>query len=368
MKKVLLASVLKPVTDSRMYEKIGRTLAETEEFEVHIAGSATSVPVTKKIIFHPLYKFPRISTGRIFAQLPFIRLARGIRPDLIIVCTHELLFAAILYKLIFKCQVIYDVQENYFRNILYMTGKSGLFRRALASWVRLKERMLYPYLDACFLAEKIYKEEMPFLKTKGIVLENTFSPPENYEELIKGQKKSSQFPTLIMSGTIAESYGVWEGIDFAANFLEEFEHGVFILCGHVPDLKLLQKLKSLNYPWLILKVSNFPVDHQVILKEIASADLALLPYRPNKATAGKIPTKFFEYMAFRVPMIIQKNPIWEHCLEKYRSSIFVDFQHYNISLVKDQWEKHIFYPEGVRKKIFWYKNGKKLVKSLKSLI
>ena len=37
---VVIASVLKPVDDSRMYEKIGLTLAESGRYDVHVIGCA----------------------------------------------------------------------------------------------------------------------------------------------------------------------------------------------------------------------------------------------------------------------------------------------------------------------------------------
>ena len=44
-KKVLFVAVLKPVNDTRMYEKFARTLAEADSFEVHVVGFRPPKPV-----------------------------------------------------------------------------------------------------------------------------------------------------------------------------------------------------------------------------------------------------------------------------------------------------------------------------------
>ena len=67
--KILIASVLKPVDDTRMYEKIGLALAKIDKADIHIAGFASNnVSEYDNIEFHHLFKFNRLSLRRLLSS------------------------------------------------------------------------------------------------------------------------------------------------------------------------------------------------------------------------------------------------------------------------------------------------------------
>src|SRR5687768_3016440 len=97
-RKIVIASVLKPVNDTRMTEKIGQSLADTRQFDIHIIGfrdETTSIP---ELIIHPLPFFKRLSLKRFFMSWLIFRRLLTLRPDLLIITTHELLIIALLCK------------------------------------------------------------------------------------------------------------------------------------------------------------------------------------------------------------------------------------------------------------------------------
>ena len=100
---VLIASVLKPVDDSRMYEKIGLTLAESGVFDVHVVGTPSARTGRAGITQHSLKPFTRISLGRLLAPWRILSLALRLRPDIVIITTHELLYLAMFMKIRRKC-------------------------------------------------------------------------------------------------------------------------------------------------------------------------------------------------------------------------------------------------------------------------
>jgi hypothetical protein len=76
-KRVVLASVLKPVDDTRMLEKIGATLAY-EGFEVFIIGHASSGAIdVPGITTIPLPQFNRVSFKRLL--IPGLFFKKSIR-------------------------------------------------------------------------------------------------------------------------------------------------------------------------------------------------------------------------------------------------------------------------------------------------
>src|SRR5436189_206672 len=102
MKKraIVIASVLKPVNDTRMFEKMGRSLAKTNQWSVHIIGFGDAHSSDEpNITFQPLGSFGRISLRRIFAPIKALMIFHKVKPSSIIITTHELLLSALLYKL-----------------------------------------------------------------------------------------------------------------------------------------------------------------------------------------------------------------------------------------------------------------------------
>src|SRR5690349_5311773 len=159
--RILLASLLKPVNEPRMYEKIGKSLTKLPEVDVHICGyHATSVlPNSANLFLHPLFSFKRLSIGRLLAQFKYFRFLFQLKPGVVIVATHELLLVTIIYKLISGCKVLYDVQENYYRNLKYQQNYPPGVKTILANLVRAFEIVTAPFVDHFLAAEENYAQE-----------------------------------------------------------------------------------------------------------------------------------------------------------------------------------------------------------------
>ena len=118
--KIVIASTLKPISDPRAYEKIGKSLAATGTYEVVILGSVdNSVVATNKISFlpHPIANMNFI--GRLMLPFKILRNAFKLRPEILIITTHELLIIGALLKLSTGLKLVYDIQENYNFNLRY---------------------------------------------------------------------------------------------------------------------------------------------------------------------------------------------------------------------------------------------------------
>ena len=91
-----------------------------------------------------------------------------VQPELLIVNTHELLIVGILNRILFGTKIIYDIQENYWRNILLTNAFYKPLKPLLAGWVRLKEMSLLPFYHGALLAEKGYERELKSILKKNI--------------------------------------------------------------------------------------------------------------------------------------------------------------------------------------------------------
>src|ERR1044071_7031653 len=143
--KIAIASVLKPADDVRAFEKMAMSLA-AEGHDVYLIGMPTTTPVTPpKIHFRELTPFPRLGWRRVLAPLRVMKKIREVKPQLLIVNTHELLIVGLLNRILFGTRIVYDIQENYYRNILWTRVFPPWVRGPVASWVRLQERLLIPF-------------------------------------------------------------------------------------------------------------------------------------------------------------------------------------------------------------------------------
>src|SRR5258706_12878134 len=196
-RRILLASVLKPVDDPRAFEKMGQSLASAG-YEVFIAGTFQSSEQTvDSITFLPHAKFKRISFSRIATRFKILNIALRLKPDLLIVSAHELLGVAFLYQLLLGRKIVYDVRENYFNNILYTKVLPKTLRRLIASLVRLKEIFTSFFMSGFILAERCYEQELNFVKKKFCIAENKCKVPAGFVR--KPKKDSFKF---LFTGTL----------------------------------------------------------------------------------------------------------------------------------------------------------------------
>lgn len=321
-RRILLASVLKPVDEPRMFERMGQSLA-ANGYEVFIAGFPPSNnKSTHGIHLLPYSKFNRISLGRIKARFKILKYAFSIRPDVFIVCTHELLGVAMLYKIFSGRRIVYDVQENYWRNIIHTSAWPKIIRPLIASFVRFKEIITSPLFSKFLLAEKCYETELPFAKRKSVVIENKCRVRNHFL-----RQPPSKNIELIFTGTISESTGVFQAIELAKK-LQAIEPAIRLrILGHCPMLKTLRRIESeiVTCPFISLLGGKEFVSHDEIMEAIALANFGIVFYPTSPHTENKVPTKIYEYLACQLPMLLQDNRKWTDLCEPFNSAITIDF-------------------------------------------
>jgi glycogen synthase len=321
--KIVFASVLKPINDVRMYKKMALSIPDSE---IHIVGFKSEIPQNSNIHFYPIFNFNRLSVKRLFAPLQFFILLLKIRPQTIVICTHELLEIAVFYKFISGAKLIYDIQENYYLNIIHSGSFKSILRYPIAFKTRITEWFCAPFINLFVLAEKTYLNELPFVKKRYLIFENL--PLE--EDLIFPKKEydlnTKSTIEIIYSGTISESYGVFEAINFAKKVFEFDKRIKLYILGYSSQKTLIEKvnLAIKNSPFIILTTAITPVEHSLIIDAIAKADIAILPYQFNKSTENRIPTKLWECIALKTPIIMSKNNNCEIIISQYEAGITLD--------------------------------------------
>ncbi|WP_161891174.1 glycosyltransferase family protein [Pontibacter russatus] len=363
-KRILIASLLKPINDTRMYEKLGLSLGGLPQAQVHIAGYDAPAPTDAppNIAFHPIFQFSRLSVGRAAAQIIYYRLLLELRPHLLIVCTHELLPASYLYSRRNPCLLIYDVQENYTLNLTSQGNYPPLLRKLLAWGVGGIEKSLARHIAHFFVAERSYIQELPFLG-RYTLLENKHKPAAGYRKPETPVQLQHTPLRLLYSGTIARLYGIFEAIALAEKLHQLEPQTTLTIIGYSPDNTLykevLQQVQA--RPYICLIGGNSLVPHQRIVQAIAECNIGLLPYRPHTSTFRCIPTKLFEYAAHALPMVVQHNPLWHDFLQGQQAGLSIDFATTDAAALLRQIRGGRFYEPGVPSGVFWDSEERKLL-------
>ncbi|MEQ8517520.1 MAG: hypothetical protein RLN79_15055 [Cytophagales bacterium] len=320
-KKVLIASVLKPVNEPRMYKKLGLSLAEFSNLDVHIAGFNSNIKQRdNKITFHPIFNFKRISLARMQANNKFSALLNRIKPDILIVNTFELLNSAIRYKKNNDCFLIYDIRENHSLNVSRLGIYPFPLNRILATYLRNIELKASRYIDHFFLAEKCYLDELPFISPKHTVLENKYQG-----EKILRNVFDSEIIRFAFTGTAHDSTGIFKAINFVDSINKLGQKAELNLCVHATKEAVYSRLKKIAYPWLSGEIKSKPVDYNEIIEVYKRSDILLAPYQINEQNRNKFPTKLFDALANGMPMIISENHNWKRNCNPKAPLIHFDF-------------------------------------------
>lgn len=332
--RILLASVLKPINDARMFHKLGVSLSKIPGTGVHIAGFAAPRPeAPAQVYFHPIFSFRRLSLGRLLAPWRFLRLLFQVKPHLVVAGTFELLLPALLYKLFRPCLLVYDVREDYALNLKSQGVFPPFVRDVLASGVRALEKLAAPAIHTFFLAEESYARDLPFLGHRGLVLENKFKPYGQQSPTLafNAPVRLTHRPVrLLYSGTISDLYGVFEAIALCERLNQGEPLFTLTIIGYCPQPEVLRRVQDSirDNPAIQLVGGDQLVPHQRIVAAIRESDLGLLPYHPHPSLSRCRPTKLFEYLAARLPVLVQHNPYWESLLKENQAGLMIDFGSY----------------------------------------
>lgn len=365
-KVIAIISVLKPVDDTRNYEKVARSIGNTNKYEINIIGfSAKKIPADPNISFHPVFNFRRTSLKRILAPYAVFSKLLKLKPELIIVTCAELLIVTVLYKIIFGSKIIYDIQENYVRNFIYSPSYSLAVKMPLAGLTRGVELISSFYIDQFILAEHIYYEQLKFTRNRAIVFDNkaVINSISNKPPYVQGEKLQ-----LVYSGTISQHYGIFDAIGLVDKLKAAGWDAQLKIVGYSADRKVYNQLVEItrNKDYIDITGGDSLVSHDQILIEISKAHFCLLPYQANKSTEGRIPTKLYECLAMEKPVIITSNQAWDELIEINNAGIIHDFQSEVNELLAQL--TGTYYGNGLAAKYDWKTNEPMLLATVDQLL
>lgn len=376
---ILLASVLKPVDDTRMYEKFARSLREAD-YDVIVAGrdGRPKASAAEGVVQFPLFHGHRLGLSRLLAQRRYWRLLRGLKLDLVIVHAPELLPLTLLWHRLTGRPFFYDVRENYALNIRTQQVYRGLLRRVLAAGVSWLEQRAARRAAAVLLAERSYADELPWLPAgRTVVLENKYVLPPGPAAPAPLAPAPIPLPDqplrLLFSGTLSALTGVFDAIELARELRTAWPGLTLTIIGYCQqpaELLRLQQLVAAHASWLTLHGGAEPVPHAAIVAEIGRHHLGLLPYPPHPSSWRCLPTKLYEYLASGLPVLIPPNPLWQAEVQLHQAGLVVPFGQPlpDAAALARQLAGRQFYPRGPVSAARWESEAPRLVAAVQAAL
>jgi glycosyltransferase involved in cell wall biosynthesis len=301
---------------------------------------------------------------RVLARLKILQKTIQVKPDVLIVNTHELLIVALLNRIIFGTKIVYDIQENYWRNILWTDAFPRLLRPFLATVVRLKEWCFARFFHLFFLAEKGYEKELGFIKKNYVVLENKSQLPATFLRQANDRKRE-----LIFTGTLSKSTGVFEAIHLAdlLHTIDPDLHLTLIgFCARASELSDIKKeIQEKSY--ITLVGGDKLVPHREIISRISTANFGIISYPITPHLENKIPTKLYEYLHARLPILLRNHAPWVALCQPDDAAIPVNFEIVNPEELIQKMKSTRFYISEPRN-VDWALEEKKLMKSISEIL
>ncbi len=365
-KVAVIASILKPLDDTRLYEKLGLSIRESNKYQVNIIGFGSKKPSSHSgICFHSLYHGPRLGISRLLAPWKFLHKLAKLRPALTVVCTPELLLPAALYKIFYGTKLWYDVQENYRRNVQYQSAYPNLLKPLFKLAIWMVETGTRPFVDQYLLAEKGFIGELIFVKGKYTVLENKYHGTK-----LPRQTTVGDHVHFVFTGTVSRENGIIQAISLV-QALHQNQYPVRLtIVGQVPETGLLDQIRNqINSQQYLIKLIGGTelVPHREVMEYASTADFGLVAHQPNPSTENCIPTKIYEYLGLGLPMLLQSQTLWESVVAPYDAAVVLNYNNFQPETIWRHITEDHFYTKTPGAEITWEQEALKLLKKLEMM-
>lgn len=324
MPKILQLSVLDPAIHTRIFFKIALSLSDAG-FEVIVVGTDKApipiqLPDNLKVIALPT--IPRSFTKRLNRGFELLQIAFQHRPDAVMIHNPELLHIALLYKLFFpKTQLFYDVLEDYQKNFLFHPFMKGWKKNLIASVIRFLEKAALPFFEGVFYAEKCYDNILNVPLKKKHILLNRFTQ----KALLPAVFPRIDEPYMLCCGTLNRTWGVQKTLELWQEF-NKISPLHLVIVGFTYDDFTLPMIhdfvaKSPYKSRFSLIGGDKYVPYPLILQLIQHCAFGTGLYNLPPNIQGKIPTKFYEFLALKKPLLFTSDPFWNELNDEWNLGI-----------------------------------------------
>lgn len=311
-KNVVLASILNPSLHTRLFYKQAQSL-EKAGYSVTVIGLNTTPEKTEFYSNHirciALPYFDRTNVLARYKRTKEIqKLILSLNPDIVHLHTPELLpICPALKKK--NIHIIYDVHENYRKNIQFGRYYPFYLKPFLLTYLNYCQSFVRKYVDIIIYAELAYQNYLNHDVDKVFYVLNAFQPIQPSQEFLLSFNPDTYDLILLYTGTIAKEWGIVKAIQTWEKLQKQYKTALIIAgSGSFKEISIHQDIFC--YP----AKGYLPYSHIVRLLEemfpIKNKVLGLMLYEPLPHIIECLPTKWFEFMYYRIPILFTDTPYW----------------------------------------------------------
>lgn len=315
--RVCLMTSVHPATDVRIHQKEAVTLARAGYQVIliapawscgsHEAKDGTGIEVRPVRI--PRNRLLRMTVGTV------LMLTAALRQQAAAYHIHdpELLPAAALLKLLGR-RVVYDVHEDYSRQLLTKHYLPAALRRTLARLAGGAEKAVAAKLDAVVAATDTIGARLGAPTT--VVVRNY---PKAADFAPRYRHDGGPFRLAHFSGTLTPERGISNNITAMAELGPGYQlilGGRFVTPAYERQTRTLPGFQHVRFLG--------PVPHAAVLQQLRACDAGIICLLPLQHYRTSLPVKLFEFMAAGLPVIASDFPLFRDIVESSGCGLVVD--------------------------------------------
>lgn len=294
MKRVLLLSTVHPSTDSRIMYKIAPSLQS--HYEVFCALPNVRAGLQERLHLISLPKFERLLPRMLLVHPLALFKCWWLKPDIVHIFVPELIPLAFLFQW-FGTKVVYEVQENLFKKFAIKRYNNGpVFKRLFRFFDGLARKRFH-----CVFTDDAYLEEYNDLVKPCTVIHNYVS----LQAIDSFAREGTQTyrPEIFYLGVVSMERCLDTMLNALALLKNSYADCHLHLFGPVRVSKA--ELESIEGYQRVKDNITFHgyTDQKVALPYARQSVAGIALLKPVADYPESFPTKLFEYMALKLPVI-----------------------------------------------------------------
>lgn len=301
--------------DPRIFWKECGTLREAG-FAVHLVAQHTRSERRRGISIEAL---PPIEGRyrRVWLQPEVYRKARALGAEFYHIHDPELIPLAFLLKRTTGARVVYDMHEDYGR---WKGPVEGRLLRALERWC-------FSWVDHVIISDEAYRHIADSAKAPVTLIANYFKPPDGVPAP-ETSRPSLKALRLVYGGVLSEERGLFNLLDLAHRIKREGKGWKVHLSGvcyrEGVRRRAEEYIRAKGLEGTVERTGwKAYVPWPELLAGYENAHVGLALWEPHADLVQKIPTKFYEYLHYGLPILCSDFPLWRRFVEAHECGAVV---------------------------------------------
>ena len=239
--------------------------------------------------------------------------------DINAIHVHDLPFVKTAYAVAkkYSIPIIADYHENFPAHIQALSGQDLTLKekyyRSYSRWAKYEENISHK-VDRIIVVAEEYKDhlikEHHVPAGKITIVQNTIDL-NIFDDALKNMNDVSVDSTDEFILSYVGSYGVHRGLDVVVEAMPK-------ILSQIPEAKLVIVGRGTNKEQLLQIARDLEVEDSVkfdewvpyekLISEFKRASIGLIPHHSSEHTDNTIPNKLFEYMYFKIPLLVSDCP------------------------------------------------------------